>query len=173
MENNCKSRILAVSCVLVAFDGLLAAHYEYAPFGKITVGVGSNEKPCATGQVSHNPFRFSSEYNDTVFDLAYYNYRHYEPMCGHWMSRDIIGVYGGVNESVYCINGPTIHGDILGLESTPDKHRYENASFVEDTREYNSLEVDCESRAKKLKTIENVRTEYTKREMWSLLRKDK
>ena len=32
--------------------------------------------------------------------------------------------------------------------STPDKYRYENASFVEDTREYNSLEVDCESRAK-------------------------
>ena len=57
--------------------------------------------------------------------------------------------------------------------STPDKYRYENASFAEDTREYNSLEVDCESRAKKLKTIENIRTEYTKREMWSLLRKDK
>ena len=57
--------------------------------------------------------------------------------------------------------------------STPDKHRYENASFAENPREYNSLEVDCESRAKKLKTIENVRTEYTKREIWSLLRKDK
>ena len=57
--------------------------------------------------------------------------------------------------------------------STPDKYRYENASFAENTREYNSLEVDCESRAKKLKTIENIRTEYTKREMWSLLRKDK
>ena len=56
---------------------------------------------------------------------------------------------------------------------TPDKYRYENASFAENTREYNSLEVDCESRAQKLKTIENVRTEYTKREMWSLLRKDK
>ena len=84
---------------VVAFDGLLAAHYEYAPFGDV-VESDSNESTCAQGQSSCNPFGFSSEYSDSTLDLVYYNYRHYEPMCGRWMSRDIIGVYGGVNESI-------------------------------------------------------------------------
>ncbi len=36
-----------------------------------------------------NPFRFSSEYADDVLVLAYYNYRHYDPVMERWLLRDL------------------------------------------------------------------------------------
>ena len=36
----------------------------------------------------YNPFRFSSEYADGVLELIYYNYRHYYPKQGFWLSRE-------------------------------------------------------------------------------------
>lgn len=46
--------------------GAVAAHYEYAPFGKVTKTTGDFAE--------NNPFRFSSEYHDDETGLAYYNY---------------------------------------------------------------------------------------------------
>ena len=54
-------------------------HYDYTPFGTST--------PFAT---SENPFGFSSEFYDKQLALVYYNYRHYSPISGHWMGRDLI-----------------------------------------------------------------------------------
>ncbi|MBE6402047.1 MAG: RHS repeat-associated core domain-containing protein [Verrucomicrobia bacterium] len=47
--------------------------------------------------VSLNPFRFSSEYYDPELDLVYYNYRHYSPSLGRFLSRDPIAEQGGLN----------------------------------------------------------------------------
>ena len=58
----------------------VAAHYEYAPFGALTVSRGASAEA--------NPFRFSSEYADDDTATVYYNYRHYEPVTGRWMQRD-------------------------------------------------------------------------------------
>ena len=70
---------------LVDDDGSVVAHYEYAPFGDATVAAGNF--------ASSNPFRFSSEYADDALGLVYYNYRHYEPVTGRWMSRDKLESY--------------------------------------------------------------------------------
>ncbi len=45
--------------------------------------------------VALNPFRFSSEYYDSELDLVYYNYRHYSPSLGRFLSRDPIEEQGG------------------------------------------------------------------------------
>ena len=47
--------------------------------------------------VALNPFRFSSEYYDSELDLVYYNYRHYSPSLGRFLSRDPIEEQGGLN----------------------------------------------------------------------------
>ena len=65
---------------VVDANGAVTAHYEYAPFGDVTVTVGS--------LASANRFRFSSEYADDTLGLVYYNYRHYEPVTGRWMSKE-------------------------------------------------------------------------------------
>ena len=76
---------------LVFFNGGsgVAAHYEYAPFGALTAST-PNSTSTAYDFRTYNPFRFSSEYADDVLGLVYYNYRHYEPMTGRWLSRDPI-----------------------------------------------------------------------------------
>ena len=47
--------------------------------------------------------------------LVYYNYRHYEPMTGRWMSRDPIEEYGGRNLAVFAGNRGGDRTDYLGL----------------------------------------------------------
>ena len=65
--------------------------------------------------LSENPFRFSSEYYDFTFGLAYYNYRHYQTHIGRWCAREPLeemerfGIYGFVR------NSPIDLHDICGL----------------------------------------------------------
>ena len=87
------------------------AHYEYAPFGAVTEAT-RNTTITAFDVRTLNPFRFSSEYADDTLGLVYYNYRHYEPVTGRWLSRDAKG-----EEGVYVfINNCSIFNyDKLGL----------------------------------------------------------
>ena len=69
-----------VSELVSSADGSISAHYEYAPFGEVILSFGDF--------AFTNPFRFSSEYADDALALVYYNYRHYEPTIGRWLSYD-------------------------------------------------------------------------------------
>ena len=73
---------------IVAENGDVATHYEYAPFGAVIAQCGVS--------VAANPWRFSSEFAEDDTATVYYNYRHYEPVMGRWMSRDRIEERGGV-----------------------------------------------------------------------------
>jgi len=101
---------------VVAFDGLLAAHYEYAPFGKITIDTGGNDGAYPIGQPSSNPFGFSSEYNDETLGLFYYNYRHYVPVYGRWNTYDLAEEL--FTDNLYLINDNDCidKTDFLGLK---------------------------------------------------------
>ena len=67
----------------------IAAHYDYAPFGAVT-RTASATRVTNRDLISENPFRFSSEYHDDHLSLVYYNYRHYNPLAGRWLSPDAI-----------------------------------------------------------------------------------
>ena len=64
--------------------------------------------------VALNPFRFSSEYYDSELDLVYYNYRHYSPSFGRFLSRDPIEEQGGLNLYPFVKNAPIFKLDELG-----------------------------------------------------------
>ena len=81
---------------VIASANDVAAHYEYAPFGALTVSRGASAEA--------NPFRFSSEYAEDDTATVYYNYRHYEPLMGRWMSRDPIGDRGESGLYGFCAN---------------------------------------------------------------------
>ena len=95
-----------------ALQNGIGAHYEYAPFGAIV------RTAKATGSkvdlIGANPRRFSSEFYDSELDLVYYNYRHYSPALGRWLSRDPIEEQGGLNLYAHCENNPIGKRDILG-----------------------------------------------------------
>ena len=65
---------------VMASDGAIAAHYEYAPFGALLSSFGSS--------ALSNSLRFSSEYADDTLSLIYYNYRHLDPATGRGTNRD-------------------------------------------------------------------------------------
>lgn len=79
--------------VSALFDslGTRQAKFEYTPYGETLTAKGA--------WASAMPFRYSSEYRDEDLGLIYYNYRHYNPRDGRWISRDSIGEEGG--ECVY------------------------------------------------------------------------
>ena len=84
----------------------VVAHYDYAAFGAVIAQKGD----CAEA----NPWRFSSEYEDTELGLVYYNYRHYEPVTGRWSQRDPMEEAGGANLYGFCKNSPCLLVDVGG-----------------------------------------------------------
>ena len=90
---------------VIASDGTLTAHYEYAPFGSLTVQRGESS--------SANSWRFSSEYSDDEIGNVHYILRHYDPITGNWMMRDPAGeLYGGLYG--FCANNSISYWDSTG-----------------------------------------------------------
>ena len=84
-------------------SGYVRTSYDYAPFGAVS----------ATGDVTQ-PFQWSSEVYDSELALVYYNYRHYSPTDGRWLSRDPIEEEGGRNLYAISENKPIYKWDVLG-----------------------------------------------------------
>jgi RHS repeat-associated protein len=108
----------------VAENGDVAAHYEYAPFGAIVAQRGTT--------ASDNPWRFSNEYADDDTGTVYYNYRHYEPVTGRWLRRDIL-------HPIACLNPYGFkHFDFLGLRMIVRKtdDLFEALDFLEKTARF-------------------------------------
>jgi len=82
--------------------------YDYDAFGAMTAS-----------RSYLNRFGFSSEYYDADIGCVYYNYRHYNPLDGRWVSRDPIGDRGGHNLLAFVVNRPGSSLDILGLITAP------------------------------------------------------
>jgi RHS repeat-associated protein len=94
---------------LVGTNGTTLAHYEYDPFGNLTIETGS--------MAASNPFRFSTKYWDVDSKLAYYGYRYYSPGVGRWVSRDPMGEEGGFNIYSQSENNSLNRFDLFGLWS--------------------------------------------------------
>ena len=91
----------------------IAAHYEYAPFGAVTA-TSRSTPVTAIDFCGCNPFRFSSEYADDALGLVYYNYRHYGPAKGRWMTRDPVEEVTSVCLYDFCRNNTILYYDITG-----------------------------------------------------------
>ena len=111
----------------------LSAHYTYAPFGALLSSSGSS--------ATINPFRFSSEYADDDLGLVYYNYRHYEPVMGRWLSRDPYFRAQYMNSYLMCLNETPNLFDGLGLWSSVIIETHQN--MVRDAAKRISSSVKC------------------------------
>ncbi len=119
---------------VIKMDGDIAAHYEYAPFGSVVAQCGVF--------APLNPWRFSCEYADDETAMVYYNYRHYEPAMGRWMSRDpvrefldLVGAHVwfclGQNSYSLVHNQPVFFVDALGLTLVWDTKPFPGSCPVE------------------------------------------
>ena len=90
-------------CEVFGSAGYIRTSYSYAPFGAVS----------ESGDVTQ-PFQWSSEHYDSELGLVYYNFRHYSPDLGRFLSRDPISEQGGLNLYAFAENSPTIKSDRLG-----------------------------------------------------------
>ena len=104
---------------LVAMNG---ATYDYSAFGRTLVAAGFLR--------NRNPFRFSSEYVDDATGLSYYNWRHYDPVNGRWLSEDPIGEEGGVNLYGFVGNASVDSCDALGLLRSGGKYTFDEKNCM-------------------------------------------
>ncbi|MCC8147580.1 RHS repeat-associated core domain-containing protein [Akkermansia sp.] len=74
-------------------SGYIRTAYDYTPYGGVV----------EEGDVAQ-PVQWSSEMYDDELALVYYNYRHYNPTDGRWISRDPIAEDGGWNLYVFVNN---------------------------------------------------------------------
>ncbi|HEY5894206.1 MAG TPA: RHS repeat-associated core domain-containing protein [Chthoniobacterales bacterium] len=93
---------------LLDASGVIAAHYEYSPFGETTTRSGAF--------ADQNSFCFSTKFLDVELGLLYYGYRYYSPRIGRWINRDPIEEEGGANLYAFVLNAPTGLIDPLGLD---------------------------------------------------------
>ena len=91
-------------CELFGPAGYIRTAYAYAPFGAVS------ESDNGVAQ----PFQWSSEFYDSELDLVYYNYRHYSPSLGRFLSRDPIEEQGGRNLYAFVGNTPVLFTDEKG-----------------------------------------------------------
>jgi len=72
------------------------------------------------------PFRFSTKYYDGETGLMDFGYRFYVADTGRWLTRDPIGLKGGINLYIHVENNPVNGIDPFGLSKTGGKHANKN-----------------------------------------------
>ncbi len=90
-------------CEVFGPAGYIRTSYSYAPFGAVS----------ASGDVTQ-PFQWSSEHYDSETALVYYNFRHYSPDLGRFLSRDPIEEQGGWNLYAFVKNNPNLFVEYRG-----------------------------------------------------------
>ncbi|MDD2230904.1 MAG: hypothetical protein PHY48_16065 [Candidatus Cloacimonetes bacterium] len=111
----------------ISANGTVEAHREYSAFGETLVSTGAM-KDDFTHWWSTKPF-------DPVTGFSEYEYRKYLPPIGRWLSRDSIGIRGGLNEVGFVNNDGMNLWDLLGLENTEPKEEIECPCKQEDIDE--------------------------------------
>jgi RHS repeat-associated protein len=78
------------------------------------------------------PFQYKGQagyYTDVHTDLCYCLHRFYDPRSGRWLSRDPIGLEGGVNVYEYCGGNPVMGFDPYGTDWQATKRWFFGTTF--------------------------------------------
>lgn len=88
---------------------------DYSPWGE---HLSSPETTSSINRQTDQPIRFQGQFEDEESGLYYNRYRYYDPRAGRYLSKDPIGLAGGVNLVGYIDGCPTSYIDPRGLALT-------------------------------------------------------
>ena len=93
---------------MTAVNGAVVWSAKYSSFGQAFVDQASTVE---------NNLRFPGQYYDVETGYHYNYHRYYDPQIGRYLRTDPIGVDGGINLFVYCLNDPVNLVDPEGLRT--------------------------------------------------------
>jgi len=118
--------------------GEIVESYTYNAWGRITV---YNETGFVIEKSAYdNRYTWQGREYSYNTGLYYFRARTYCPVLGRWLSKDPIGIAGGLNQYVFCGNNPVNFRDPLGLcgasGSWDYSAEYEKSLIVADAIEW-------------------------------------
>ena len=97
---------------LTDISGNIIVNYDYDAWGN----------PVGTMPSIANPFTYTGREYDKETGMYYYRARYYDAKVGRFVSKDPIGLAGGINLYSYVGNNPVNWIDPLGLHWLPTQH---------------------------------------------------
>ncbi len=96
-------------------NGNVVEFYRYDAWGRTTVydALGNDLAQSAYG----NRYCWQGREYSWKTGLYYFRARWYDPISGRWLSNDPIGISGGLNQFVFCVNNPVNFRDPAGLQN--------------------------------------------------------
>ena len=94
-------------------SGAVAESYEYDAWGDVSAFDASGAE--IDDSNIGNRYLFQGREYDFATGLYYFRARWYDPQTGRWLSKDPVGISGGLNQYVFCGNNPVNFVDPLGL----------------------------------------------------------
>ena len=115
-------------------DGEIVESYRYDAWGRV-LGVYDEDGAPLDESAIGNHYLWQGRWYSWKTGLYYFRARWYDPVAGRWLSKDPIGISGGLNQYVAFGNNPVGKRDPLGLcdgEPQGNPGRYRNGEeFVE------------------------------------------
>ena len=99
---------------LVNASGVIVESYTYDAWGNTTIKNAGGS--VITASAYGNRYMFQGREYSTVTGLYNFRARWYAPTIGRWLSKDPIGLEGGLNLYAFCGNCPVMFRDPKGLE---------------------------------------------------------
>ncbi len=94
-------------------SGSIVERYSYSAYGETRVFDGNDSELAKSAH--GNRYTFQGREIDWDTGLLYFRARWYNSEIGRWLSKDLIGISGGLNLYVFCGNNPVNFSDPLGL----------------------------------------------------------
>lgn len=97
-------------------SGVVVARYVYDAWGNVL------SETVMASALAGNRYRFQGREYSTLTGLYNFRARWYDPMTGRWLSKDPLGIKGGLNLYEFCNNAPANFVDPSGLKTEkPEK----------------------------------------------------
>ena len=100
-------------------SGNVAESYDYDAWGRV-LGIYDGEGASMAQSAIGNRFLFQGREYSFATGLYHFRARWYDPVTGRWLSNDLIGISGGLNQYVFCGNNPVNYVDPRGLCTDDD-----------------------------------------------------
>ena len=114
---------------VVNSSGSVIESYKYDAFGRVLGIYDSNNSPISESAIG-NHYLHQGRWYSWKTGLYFHRARWRDPVTSRWLSKDPIGISGGLNQYVFADNNPVNRRDPLGLWEHDDLPGLQNA--VED-----------------------------------------